>query len=159
MPSNSFFDWTASLSRFVRFDAARAEDVNAALDEATAGFDGVEIKTNAAIKLPDGETAAALPAVASRKGMALSFDDVTGAPEAVLAVTEVIAAQGYATSSAASAAAASASASAASSSASAASGSASAASASALAAAGSAALCSSAAINTLNSRTYFFFTM
>jgi hypothetical protein len=76
---NSFFDWASSLSRFVRFDAARADEVNSALDEVSAGFDDVEIKTNAAIKLPDGETSAALGNAAARIGKVLSFD-ATGQP-------------------------------------------------------------------------------
>jgi hypothetical protein len=79
MPSNSFFDWGASVNRFVRFDAARAEEVNTALDNVTSGFDDVEVKTNAAVKLPDGETATALPIAASRIGKVMSFDG-TGQP-------------------------------------------------------------------------------
>lgn len=72
--SNNFFDWSTSPNRLVRFDTARAEDINAALDSASSGFDGVEIKTNAAIKLPDGETATAIGAVAARANKVLSFD-------------------------------------------------------------------------------------
>lgn len=51
---SKYFDWPASLKRFVRFDAARAEDVNAALDELTAGTDSIEADINRAIKLPVG---------------------------------------------------------------------------------------------------------
>ena len=74
MPSNSFFDWGASVNRFVRFDAARAEEVNTALDNVTSGFDDVEVKTNAAIKFPDGETATALGNAATRANKFLIFD-------------------------------------------------------------------------------------
>lgn len=121
--SNSFFDWSTSPNRLVRFDTARAEDINAALDSASSGFDGVEIKTNAAIKLPDGETAVAIGAVAARANKVLSFD-ASGNPETSVTVTEVSNAQGYATSAAADAASASASALSASGSASAAAASA-----------------------------------
>ena len=74
MPSNNSFDWGSNPSRFVRFDSARAEDVNSALDQVTSGFDTVEGLTDAAIKLPNGETATVLPAPASRAGKVLSFD-------------------------------------------------------------------------------------
>lgn len=91
--SNSFFNHT---NRLVRFDSARAEDLNALLDAVSSGLDGVETKTNAAIKLPDGETAAALPAAGSRANKVLSFDAL-GAIQSTLTVDEVSNAQGYAT--------------------------------------------------------------
>lgn len=53
---SKYFDWPASLKRFVRFDAARAEDLNAALDELTAGTDTIEADINRAIKLPVGSS-------------------------------------------------------------------------------------------------------
>jgi hypothetical protein len=94
--SNSLFDWPASLDRFIRFDAARAEEVNAALDYASSGFDTVEVKTNAAIKIPDGETAIALGDVASRKGKVVSFNAITGAVETSITGDQVALAQTYA---------------------------------------------------------------
>jgi len=78
--ANSFFNWPTSLSRFIKLDTVRAEDVNSAFDEVAAGLDDVEALTNAAVKLPAGETAAVLPVVALRKGKVMSFDAVTGAP-------------------------------------------------------------------------------
>lgn len=84
--ANSFFSWPDSLTRFVRFDAARAEEVNAALDEVSAGFDDVEIKTDAAIKLPDGEAAATLPAPLSRANKFLAFS-ASGDPVVIASAT------------------------------------------------------------------------
>lgn len=90
MPAaNSFFDWVVSAFRFVPRDTARAEDVNSALDTVSNGFTSVEVKTNAAIKLPNGETAAALGNAAARMGKVLSFNATTGAPEAAIATTDV----------------------------------------------------------------------
>jgi hypothetical protein len=40
---NPFFDWVASASRFVDFDVPTAADLNAPLDEVTAGFDAVDV--------------------------------------------------------------------------------------------------------------------
>lgn len=102
--SNSFFNHT---ERFVKLDTVRAEDMNAVLDSVSSGLDGVETKTNAAVKLPDGETAAALPAPAARVGRVLTFDAVTGAPiVTAVSTAEIVAAEGYATTAATSATAA-----------------------------------------------------
>lgn len=49
-----YFDWTTSLKRFIRFDAARAEDVNDALDELSAGLETLDGDVDRAIKLPPG---------------------------------------------------------------------------------------------------------
>jgi phenylacetate-coenzyme A ligase PaaK-like adenylate-forming protein len=114
--SNSFFNHT---NRLVRFDSARAEDLNALLDAVASGLDGVEVKTNAAIKLPDGETAVALPAAGARANTVLTFgtsgeplviaiaaQDIADASEnAVIATTQA----GIATTKAAEAAASAAS--------------------------------------------------
>lgn len=54
MPVNQYFDWTASASRFVRFDTVRAGDVNAALDLVTSGLTAVAADTLRAIKFPVG---------------------------------------------------------------------------------------------------------
>ena len=90
--SNSFFNHT---NRLVRFDSARAEDLNALLDAVSSGLDGVEVKTNAAIKLPDGETAAALPAAGSRAGKVLSFG-ASGEPVSTYLITDVATVSGIA---------------------------------------------------------------
>jgi len=95
MPSNSFFDWASSLQRFVRFDAARAEEVNTALDEVSAGFDDVEVKTNAALKGPNGENNAAIPAKASRLNKVLTFDGA-GDPVTTYAIADVATVSGIA---------------------------------------------------------------
>lgn len=87
--ANSFFDWAASLTRFVRQDTARSEEVNDALDAASNGFTEVEALTNAAIKLPAGETSAAIGNVAARKGKILSFHATTGAAEASIVAVDV----------------------------------------------------------------------
>lgn len=123
-----YFDWTASLKRFVRFDTARSEDVNDALDELTAGLDDLDLDVNRSIKLPSGTADQTLALGAgARANKVLAFD---GSGNITVSTNDV-------DSSGASAVAAAASASAAASSASAASGSASAASASASAAAAS----------------------
>jgi hypothetical protein len=45
--ANPFFDWVASASRFVDFDVPTAADLNAPLDEVTAGFDAVDVRIDA----------------------------------------------------------------------------------------------------------------
>lgn len=73
--SNSIFDWPASLKRFVRFTSAKAEDVNDALDQLSAGLDTVEANIARAVKLPSGtadQTLALSPA--QRANLLLSFD-------------------------------------------------------------------------------------
>jgi hypothetical protein len=45
--ANPFFDWTASLSRFIDFDVPTAADLNAPLDQVTTGFDAVEVRIDA----------------------------------------------------------------------------------------------------------------
>jgi len=88
--ANSFFNWPTSLSRFIKLDTVRAEDVNSAFDEVAAGLDDVEALTNAAVKLPAGETAAVLPVVALRKGKLLGFNAYTGAAEAIISTEFVV---------------------------------------------------------------------
>lgn len=50
--TNKYFNWQSSLRRFVRFDAARSEDVNDALDDISVAMDGVDADTRRSIKLP-----------------------------------------------------------------------------------------------------------
>lgn len=87
--NNSFFDWAASLTRFVKRDTARAEEINDALDSISNGFTATEALTNAAIKLPAGETSAALGNAAARKGKVLTFNAITGAAETIIATADV----------------------------------------------------------------------
>lgn len=73
--TNRYFDWPSSLKRFVRFDAARAEDVNDALDELTAGVDILNDDVNRSIKLPVGtadQMVSLLPG--QRANLILRFD-------------------------------------------------------------------------------------
>lgn len=73
--SNAIFDWPASLRRFVRFTTARAEDVNDALDELSAGLDVVEQSIDRSIKVPTGsgdQTIQMPPGL--RAGLTLGFD-------------------------------------------------------------------------------------
>ncbi|MFA6244881.1 MAG: hypothetical protein WC655_28310 [Candidatus Hydrogenedentales bacterium] len=110
--ANAFFDWigtTLSGFRFIARDTARSDDVNDALDYVSAGFTAVETKTDAAIKLPDGETAATLGNAVARAGKVLGFNAATGAVEATITADEISNAQTYATNAAASEAAAAAS--------------------------------------------------
>lgn len=86
--SNSFFNWSSSPSRLVRFDTARASDVNGALDSVETGFDAVELKTNAALKLQPGETAAVISGSGARANKLLSFD-ASGNPETVYSGTDL----------------------------------------------------------------------
>lgn len=79
----------------MRFDSARAEDLNALLDAVASGLDGVEVKTNAAIKLPDGETAAALGNAGARANKVMSFDAL-GAPASTYTIADVATVAGIA---------------------------------------------------------------
>lgn len=104
--ANSFFDWvgtTLSGFRFIPRDTARADDVNTALDYVSTGFTAVEVKTDAAIRLPDGETAATLGNAVARAGKVLGFNATTGAVEATITADEISNAQTYATNAASSA--------------------------------------------------------
>ena len=89
MAANNYFDWAVSLYRFIKRDTARAEEVNSALDEISNGFTAVETKTNAALKLPDGETATTFATAATRKGKLVSFNATTGAVEATISTVDV----------------------------------------------------------------------
>jgi hypothetical protein len=88
--ANSFFDWVVSQTRFVKLDIARAEDINAAFDEVSVGFEEVESLTDSAIKVPSGEDALTLPAAATRKGCFLTFNSTTGVAETTLSVASVL---------------------------------------------------------------------
>lgn len=73
--SNPWFNWPTSLSRFVRFDSARAEDINDALDEVSVAFDSVSDDITRAIKLPVGSDEQVLNLTpVQRAGLILSFD-------------------------------------------------------------------------------------
>ena len=83
--SNDFFNHT---ERFVKLDTVRAGDVNQAFDAVSAGFDAVEIKTKAAIKMPDGEAPAVLPVSGARANKVLTFD-ADGKPVATHTIADV----------------------------------------------------------------------
>lgn len=124
-----YFDWTASLKRFVRFDTARSEDVNDALDELTAGLDDLDLDVNRSIKLPTGTADQTLALGAgARANKVLAFD---GSGNITVSANSVDSAAASAAAAAASQTAAASSASAASTSASNAASSASSASTSA----------------------------
>jgi len=89
MAANNYFDWAVSLYRFIKRDTARAEEVNSALDDISNGFTAVETKTNASLKLPDGETATPFAVAATRKGKLVSFNATTGAVEATISAVDV----------------------------------------------------------------------
>ena len=89
MAANNYFGWAVSLYRFIKRDTARAEEVNSALDEISNGFTAVETKTNAALKLPDGETATPFAVAATRKGKLVSFNATTGAVETTITAADV----------------------------------------------------------------------
>lgn len=73
--SNPWFNWPTSLSRFVRFDSARAEDINDALDSVSVAFDSVSDDITRAIKLPVGSAEQVLDLTpVQRAGLILSFD-------------------------------------------------------------------------------------
>lgn len=71
---NSFFYFPASLFRFVPHTAAKAEDVNARLDEVSQGFDGVSAYFQRVALAPGGENMAALPALAERRNKSAVWD-------------------------------------------------------------------------------------
>jgi hypothetical protein len=90
--SNDYFNHT---NRFVKLDTVRAGDVNNVFDNVESGFDDVETKTNAAIKLPDGETSVALPGSGTRANKVLTFDG-SGNIEATIAKVDVATVAGIA---------------------------------------------------------------
>lgn len=69
-----YFDWPASLKRFLRGDTARAEDVNEALDQVSAGLDSLEQDVDRSVKAPVGESLELSFAAALRAGKVLAFD-------------------------------------------------------------------------------------
>ena len=72
---SKYFNWPSSLKRLVRFDAARAEDVNDALDELTAGLDQLDLDTDRSIKLPIGTADQTLAMTSGqRANLLLAFD-------------------------------------------------------------------------------------
>lgn len=72
---NPFFNWPESLTRFVNRDSARAEDVNDALDQVSAGFDMLGDDLTRAIKMPPGSLPQELALNAmQRAGLLLGFD-------------------------------------------------------------------------------------
>lgn len=73
--ANKYFNWPGSLRRFVRFDAARSEDVNDALDDVSTAMDGVETDTKRSIKLPASGTDQLLDmAPEQRANLVIGFD-------------------------------------------------------------------------------------
>ena len=79
-----YFDWPASLKRFLRGDTARAEDVNEALDQVSAGLDSLEQDVDRSVKGPVGESLELNFAAALRAGKVLAFDAM-GAPIVITA--------------------------------------------------------------------------
>lgn len=79
-----YFDWPASLKRFLRGDTARAEDVNDALDQVSAGLDSLEQDVDRSVKAPSGESLELNFAAALRAGKVLAFD-AAGAPIVITA--------------------------------------------------------------------------
>lgn len=72
---NRYFNWPESLLRFVRFDSARAEDLNGALDELSASMDTLDGDIDRAIKLPAGTADQVIPLNAvQRANLTLGFD-------------------------------------------------------------------------------------
>jgi hypothetical protein len=72
---SKYFDWPNSLKRFVRFDGARAEDVNNALDELSAGLDNLDGDVDRALKLPAGSPDQTLNLTSGqRANLLLRFD-------------------------------------------------------------------------------------
>lgn len=75
MAGNRYFNWSTSPSRLVRFDTARAEDVNGALDTLSTAMDSLDDDINRAIKLPPGSEDQVLNlSPLQRAGLILSFD-------------------------------------------------------------------------------------
>jgi len=75
---NPFFDWANSLNRFTRYTQARAEALNAALDEVSSGFDEIALnlssQTVSALRVGANEYVGALPDAATRANKLLTFD-------------------------------------------------------------------------------------
>lgn len=72
---NDYFNWPTSPNRLVRFDTARAEDVNGALDTLSTGLDTLADDINRALKLPTGTADQTLSLTAgARAGLTLGFD-------------------------------------------------------------------------------------
>lgn len=71
--SNRYFDWAASLSRLAKFTTARAEEVNSALDQASAGFEAAQVDIDRSIKLADGDNEITATSIA-RAGKVIGFD-------------------------------------------------------------------------------------
>jgi hypothetical protein len=80
---SKYFDWPASLKRFVRFDAARAEDVNDALDELSTGLDALDIDVERSIKLPEGTADQVLDLTSGQRASKLLAFDADGNVTAV----------------------------------------------------------------------------
>lgn len=85
--ANNYFD-ASDWIRLVKFDSARAEDINAIIDAIATGFDGVGVKATSSIRIPDGETANALGNTASRINKVLTFDG-SGQPVSIYTITDV----------------------------------------------------------------------
>lgn len=70
------FNWPASVNRFIRYTTARAEAINAALDQVSSAFDGLDGLFANSIRLAPGETSVPLPAASDRANKILSFDSI-----------------------------------------------------------------------------------
>jgi hypothetical protein len=81
--ANEFFENTHDILPQTR---ARASQVEDNLDAVTVGFDKLQVRTNAALKAPDGENVGALPAANLRRGRVIGFNAVTGAIETQLLI-------------------------------------------------------------------------
>ena len=81
-----YFDWTTSLKRFIRFDTARAEDVNDAFDELSAGLNSLDLDVDRSIKIPSGSAELSVDA-SGRANKVLGFN-ASGNPVAIV-MTEV----------------------------------------------------------------------
>lgn len=70
-----YFNWPASLSRFVRFDVARSTDINGALDQLSAGLDTLDLDVDRSLKLPSGTADQTLALSAgARANKVVAFD-------------------------------------------------------------------------------------
>lgn len=74
--ANSYFNWPASLNRFVPLDTARADDVNDAFDALSAGLDEVSADIASAIKISSTSVSQEIPdGAGARAGKVITFDE------------------------------------------------------------------------------------
>lgn len=70
-----WFDWPNSNTRFVRLTTARAEAINAALDQVSEAFEEISVAVGGVIKAPDAVEPMLLPFASQRSGRLLAFDE------------------------------------------------------------------------------------